>query len=105
MTKSELESRYEILTGILNDFNDAYYEYKYAKAKDKKIKEAKLYSWINLAERWITKDDDFYDIITEGSTGYEKNISLEGTFTIGYFSNDMFKILEKLKRYINTMQE
>lgn len=106
MNKSELQNRYDILSKILDDFYEAKEDHKYANAKTKKLIESRLNSSISLAERWITGNDEFYEIITgnDKRSEAERIISLEGTFTIHYFGKDMSEILEKLKKYISTLQ-
>ncbi|KFF16998.1 hypothetical protein [Chryseobacterium sp. JM1] len=106
MEKSELENNYETLIKILNDFDDVYYDYKNANTKNKRSIESRLNFLIRRAENLITENDIFYNIITGGDdrTDYERVISLEETFTLRYFSNDMSKILADLKKYIFNLE-
>lgn len=106
MKKSELENKYEALDKILNDFDDAYYDYKNANTKNKKSIETRLNFLIRRAENLINENEIFYNIITGGNdrTDFERIISLEETFTLRYFSNDMSKILNDLNKYITTLE-
>ena len=103
MNKSELERIYQILSDCRDNLSDAYYDYKIgSNAKIKNAAERKMNSEISLAKRWVD-NEEIYQIVTEGKTGYERAVSIEGTFSTDYFYNDMEKILVRLKFFINSL--
>ncbi|MEJ5102368.1 hypothetical protein [Chryseobacterium sp. MYb328] len=105
MKKSELESGYNLLSKIVEEFYETHYEYKNGKPNNKKYIESRLNTLIGRAENYITENDEFYNIVTVGKNEYERIVSIEGTFTIRNFSSDMPEILERLKNFIENLKE
>lgn len=106
MKKEDWEKLYEILNGIYSRFRIEYNNMR--NGKNRKIRDRGAYNVnneITLAERWIEKYPESFDLMTgKNASGFDKQIVWDEFLLPNWFNVDMPEFLERIKKKIESYE-